>query len=255
MLPPLEHIILRGALIAVRVGGVMTFAPFFGNVGVTIRLKAVLTVLLTAILYPTCVVPSSALSPAGWSQLALSEAAFGLASGLCLQFIFDAAELAGQIAGFQFAFSLVNVIDPNTNVETPVLSIFHQLLCLLLFLQMNVHHWIVRAMVRSFEYVPSGTIVFSTGFLQELFHAAGAMFVVGMQIATPVLLATLMIDLAVAFLTKASPQLPAILFSIPMKSFVGYAVLAIGVSLWPAIFEKQFAAAISWSERLLHLSH
>ena len=73
--------------------------------------------------------------------------------------------------------------------------------------------------------------------------------------AAPVLLATLVLDVSVGFLTKASPQLPAMLFSIPLKSLVGYGVLAIAIGLWPAIFEKQFVLALGWSERLLHLAH
>jgi flagellar biosynthetic protein FliR len=255
MLPLAEHILMRGALIAVRVGGVMSFAPFFGGTGVPARVKAVLTLLITALLYPVCSISADAVTPIGWSRLVLSEAVLGLAFGLCLQFIFEAAELAGQVVGFQFAFSLVNVIDPNTNVDTPVLSIFHQLFALLFFLQLNVHHWILRGVVKSFDYVPVGTVTISTAFVNQMFHAAGAMWLVGVQIATPVLLATLLLDVSVAFLTKASPQLPAILFSIPMKSLVGYSVLAIGVALWPAIFEKEFVLALGWSERLLHLAH
>jgi flagellar biosynthetic protein FliR len=255
VLPLLEHVLIRGALIAVRIGGIMTFAPFLGGTGIPARIKAFFTLLLTVLLYPVCTISNTAVTPLVWSKIALSEAVLGLAVGLCVQFIFEAAELAGQVAGFQLAFSLVNVIDPNTNVDTPVLSVFHQLFALLLFLQLNVHHWILRAAVKSFDYVPVGSVNISAAFLAEMLHAAGAMWFVGLQIATPILFATLLIDLTVAFLTKASPQLPAILFSIPMKSVVGYGVLAIGISLWPGIFEKQFTAALGWSERLLHLAH
>jgi flagellar biosynthetic protein FliR len=255
MLPLVEHILIRGALIALRVGGVMSFAPFLGGTGVPVRIKAVFTLVFTALLYPICPVPAAALTPTGWSHVVLGETALGLAMGLCLQFIFETAEMAGQVVGFQFAFSLVNVIDPNTNVETPVMSIFHQLFALLFFLQLNVHHWMLRGIVKSFDYVPVGSVVISTAMMKELLHSAGAMWLVGVQIATPVLFATVLLDLTVGFLTKASPQLPAMLFSIPMKSFVGYAVLGIGIGLWPGIFEKQFTLALGWSERLLHLAH
>ena len=185
----------------------------------------------------------------------MGETILGLAIGLCLQFILEGAQLAGQVAGFQFSFSLVNIIDPNTNVDTPVLSVFHQFFAVLFFLQLNVHHWILRGLARSFDYVPVGSVTISTAFMRELFHAAGAMWLVGVQMAAPVLLATLVLDVTVGFLTKASPQLPAMLFSIPLKSLVGYGVLAIGIGLWPAIFEKQFVLALGWSERLLHLAH
>ncbi len=255
MPPFLEHVVLRVMAISLRVGGLMSFAPFVGNASIPARIKAVFTLAITAVLYPICPVPQVALTVMGMARLALGEAILGLGIGLCLQFIFEGAVMAGQLGGFQFAFSLVNIIDPQTNVDTPVLSVFHQLFVLLLFLQLNVHHWLLRGVVKSFDYVPVGSVVLRLPAIKELFRDAGGLWLVGVQIATPIILSTMLIDVAVGFLSKASPQMPAILLSIPVKSLVGYAVLAITVGFWPVFFEKQFALALGWSERLLHLAH
>jgi flagellar biosynthesis protein FliR len=251
----LEHFVLRVMALALRVGGLMSFAPFVGDGSVPVPIKAVLTLALTGLLYPFCPVPKVALTVAGMARLALGEAILGLGIGLCLQFIFEGALLAGQLAGFQFAFSLVNIIDPQSNVDTPVLSVFHQMAALLIFLYLNVHHWILRGIVRSFDYVPVGSVTFGLPLLRELLRDSGGLWLVGVQIATPILLSTMVLDVAVGFLSKASPQMPAILISIPLKSLVGYAILAIAVGLWPAFFERQFALALGWSERFLHLAH
>jgi flagellar biosynthesis protein FliR len=251
----LEHFVLRVMAISLRVGGLMSFAPFVGDGSIPVRVKAVFTLALTALLYPICPVPQVALTVVGLTRFALSEAILGLGIGLCLQFIFEGALLAGQLVGFQFAFSLVNIIDPQSNVDTPVLSVFHQLFALLIFLQLNVHHWLLRGIVRSFEYVPFGSAVLSLLTLKELLRDAGGLWLVGVQIATPILLSTMVLDVAVGFLSKASPQMPAILLSIPLKSLVGYAILAVAAGLWPVFLEKQFALALGWSERLLHLAH
>jgi len=253
--PILEHWMLRGMAIGLRVGGLMSFAPFVGNTSVPPRIKVAFTLAITALLYPVCAVPDVALTLASMARLALSEVVLGLVIGLCLQFIFEGATLAGQVAGFQFAFSLVNVIDPQTSVDTPVLSVFHQLVALLIFLQLNVHHWLLRGIVKSFDYVPIGTAAFTLPVARELLRDAGGLWLVGVQIATPILLSTIILDVAVGFLSKASPQMPAILFSIPLKSLVGYAILAVAVGLWPVFFEGQFARALGWSERILHLAH
>jgi flagellar biosynthesis protein FliR len=251
----LEHILLRGALIGVRVAGVMTFAPFLSSTAYPVRVKAAFTLVCTALLYTVCPVPAGLLAPGEWTRIVFSEIVLSLAMGLCLQFIFESVQVAGQLAGFQLGFSLVNVIDPQTNVDTPVLSTFHQLFVLLLFLQLNVHHWILRGLVKSYDYVPVGSAHLTASFVKEFLHHAGAMWLVGVQIAAPLLFATVVIDVTVGFLSKASPQLPAILLSIPMKSLVGYIVFGVAVRIWPTLFEKQFALALGWSERLLHLAH
>jgi flagellar biosynthetic protein FliR len=255
LLTLLEHILYRALPIGLRVGGLMSFAPFFGSTSIPVRLKAAFTLVLTALLYPVCVIPPLVLTPAGWTRLVLGEMTLGLTIGLCLQFVFEGAQLAGQLVGFQFSFSLVNIIDPQTNVDTPVLSIFHQLFAMFFFLQFNVHHWLLRGLVKSFDYVPVGTIVISATMAKELFRAAGGMWLIGLQIATPILLATVLIDVSIGFLTKASPQIPAMFLSIPLKTMIGFVVLAISIGLWPVIFEKQFAVALGWSERLLRLAH
>jgi flagellar biosynthetic protein FliR len=250
----LEHFLYHAMPIGLRVAGLMSFAPFLGDIAVPSRIKAVFTIVLTALLYPVSVVPQFALTPWGWARLAMGEITIGLGLGLCMQFVFEGVQLAGQLAGFQLPFSLVNVIDPQTNVDTPVLSVFHQLLALLLFLRLDVHHWILRGLAKSFAYMPIGKVVISEAAMKVLFRDATAMWLVGVQIAAPILLATMLIDVTVGFLSKASPQLPAILLSIPLKSLVGYVVLALAVGLWPSILEKQFALALGWSENMLHLA-
>lgn len=255
MPPFLEHNVLRVLAISLRAGGLMSFAPFLGSASIPVRIKAVLTLAITALLYPICPVPQVALTITGLTRIMLCEAVLGLGIGLCLQFVFEGALLAGQIAGFQFSFSLVNIIDPQSGVETPVLSIFHQGFVLFFFLYFNVHHWLLRGIVKSFEYVPVGSVALRLPLLKELFRDATGMWLVGVQIATPLILSTLLLDVAVGFLSKVSPQMPAILLSIPLKSMVGYVVLAVSVGLWPVFFEKQFALALGWSERLLHLAH
>lgn len=255
MPPFLEIMAFRILAISFRVGGLMSFAPFIGSSSIPVRVKAVFTIAMTAILYPIAPIPQIAPNAMEMARFAMGEAVLGLGIGLCMQFIFEGALLAGQVAGFQFSFSLVNIIDPQSSVDTPVLSVFHRAVALLLFLQLNVHHWLLRGVVKSFEYVPVGSATVGLPMVRELFRDASALWLVGVQIATPILLSTLLIDVAVGFLSKASPQMPAILFSIPLKSLAGYAILAVTVGLWPVFFEKQFALALAWSERVLRLSH
>jgi len=245
---------MQGAAIAMRVGAAMTFMPFFGSSAIPIRLKAVWTLAVTVLLFPSIGVTLPTLSLFTLAQVALSELMLGLLMGLCLQFVLEAVQIAGQVGGFQLSFSLVNVIDPQTNVDTPVLANMEQLVVLLLFLQMNVHHWILRAIQRSFETVPLGSISFSMEHVKQLFHAAGEMFVAGLQIAAPLLLATVVLDVTVGFMSKAAPQLPVLFLSIPLKSLLGYLVLGMAFGLWPGFFEKAFGHALQWSWRLLELS-
>ena len=165
----------------------------------------------------------------------------------------EAVQLAGQILGVQMGFSLVNIIDPQTQVDTPVLAIFHQLVTLLLFLQMNVHHWLLRGLARSFAYLPAGSLTGSLVSAQFLLRSAGGIFLAGVQIAAPALAATLIADIMLGFLGKASPNLPVLFLGLSVKSVLGLVVIMAALAAWPRVLEKHFMEAIGLGEQLLHL--
>jgi flagellar biosynthetic protein FliR len=206
-------------------------------------------------LYGIVPAPPVPLNLSNWAGVVLSEAAVGLMMGLSVQLVLEGVSLAGQLAGTQLGFSLAAIIDPQTNIETPVLNVFHQMIGLLIFLQLDVHHWMLRSLVASFGYLPVGTGLITLATTRGLFRAAGAMWLIGVQMAAPILLATILVDVTIGFLSKASPQLPAMLIGISAKSLIGYAVLGASAVLWPSLLEKQFTNAMGWSERLLHLAH
>ncbi len=254
-----EHELLRWlaqvAPVALRVGGLLTFSPFFGDRAVPNRVKAGLLVVLTALLFPVTPAQPALLGTVDWVRMALGEFLVGLLMGLSLQLVFEGMQFAGQLSGIQLGLSLATLFDPQSEADSTALSVFYNLITLLIFLQLNVHHWLLRALSKSFEYLPAGSLMATQLMSRQLVHVAGALFVLGIQIAAPVLLATMMIDLVLGFLSKASPQLPALLLGIPVKNLTGYALLIGAISLWPGILERRFAFAIGAAERMLHLAH
>ncbi len=255
MEPRLEEMIAAVVFVGARVSGVMVFAPFLGSSAISPRVKAGLVVLVTAVLYPVCAPRGLSLTAAGVARAMLSEALIGLLMGLAIQFVFEAAQFAGQVMGMQVGFGLVNILDPNTQVDTPVLAVFSQTIVMLIFLQLNVHHWLLRGLASSFGYLPAGTAVVSGDLVRQLLHAAGGIWLAGVQVAAPALIATLLADLVLGFLGKASPQLPVLFLGLSVKSMVGLSVLALSLKYWPGIFERYFSNGIRCAERLLQLAH
>ena len=250
----LERVIAQAVFVGVRIGMLMVFAPFFGSLGIPMRVKAGLTVALTALLYPVYAPRAFDLTRLDWCRVMAGEVIVGLILGLTLTFVVEGAELAGQIMGFQLGYSLVNVIDPQTQVDTPVLSIFHQGVVLLLFLQLGVHHWLLRGLAKSFEYLPPGVASATPAATGELLHAAGAMLTIAVQIAAPALSATLLADIVLGLIGKASPRLPVLFTGLSIKALVGFLVLAGSLRYWPVLMERYFTRALATTEHLLHLA-
>jgi flagellar biosynthetic protein FliR len=238
----------------VRVGGLLLFAPFFSGAAIAPRVKVGLAISLTILLYPAYGPHRLPVSAVEWVEIVLSETVLGLLFGLAVQFTFESAQLAGQILGVQMGYSLVSVFDPQSQADTPVVSVFHQIILLLIFLRLDVHHWMLRAIAASFAYIPAGAMAGDLLHKTHVLQVAGGMWLAGVQLAAPALLATLLADVALGLLGKAAPQLPVLLLGLSVKSLLGLAVLFCGIAVWPRFFERHFTDAVLMGERLLHLA-
>src|SRR6201993_4650177 len=185
-----------GALLTIstRISGILLFAPFYGSTVIPIRLKAILMVVLTALLYPMLSGTLSRLSISQWPMTVISELLIGIALGVATQIVFDGVQMAGQVLSVQMGYSLVSILDPQTLAESTVVASFHQTVAMLVFLRLNVHLWILRALARSFDYLPPASGHFGAAFTTATVLAGAAVFSIGVQIAAPVLSATLFAD-------------------------------------------------------------
>jgi flagellar biosynthesis protein FliR len=251
---PIERYLPLVLVAGARVSGVLLTAPFLGSSSVPPRIKVSIAIVLTALLVP--MVPATAvLAMSGLAPLILREMAIGFLLGFTLQFFFEAAQLAGQVLGVQMGFSLASIINPTSDADSAVLSVFSEMVVLLLFIQLQVPHWLIRGLARSFDYLPPGQFSLTWPGVSGLMQFAGGIWVAGVQIAAPVLVATVFTDIALGFLGKASPQMPVLFVGMSLKNVVGLALLVGAVAFWPHFFEARFQQALTVSEAILRLPH
>jgi len=247
----LNDMLPAAVLISLRVGALISFAPFFSGEGLTVQTKAALTVALTAVMFPVhrpVLIPTNI---AEWVRAAGSELVLGLMMALAMKFVFEAARLAGQLMGFQLGYSLVNIIDPQSSVETPVLSVFTYTFAFLIFMRLDGHHFILRGLAHSYDVVAPGQAMTTMATAASMFHGAAGIWGAAVEIAAPVMVTTLLMDILLSFLSKASPQLAVLPVGIAAKAIVGFTVLWIAVAGWPRLFEHYFVLAGRFGERLL----
>ncbi len=249
----LGQLLAAAGFAGARVSGLMIYCPFLGSDAVPLRLKAALTLLITALVYPGHGPMQLTFGAWQWAGIALTEVVIGLVLGLAANFMMEAPMMAGQILGVQMGYSLASLFDPLTQADTPVLGELHRLAALLIFLQLDVHHWLLRAVASSFAYLPAGAAPAGFAAAGGLLHAAGGIFLAGVQIAAPGLVATMVADVGLGFLGKASPQLPVLFLGLSLKNLLGLAVMAMVVGYWPHSFSQRFAELITVGERLLGL--
>lgn len=215
--------VLIFAVVLARVGGLVTFAPFWSNQAAPARVRAALAMVLALCLTPA-VAPHLDTPPGDFVGLTVTlicELAVGCALGLIGRVIFSALELAAQVLGLQLGLSLAAIIDPATRAQTTALGTIAQMFGLMILMGADAHHWVLTAVVRSFQSVGPGNFRASPELAQLMLRLSADALAVGVALAAPAIIVLLAIEFILAVAGRAAPQLQVMVVGFPVKIMVG----------------------------------
>jgi flagellar biosynthetic protein FliR len=245
-----QQFVTAGLLVMIRLSGLMIFAPFFSSSAIAPRIKAGFLFAMTVLLAPA-VAAVPAARPALDMSAVLGELGVGLVFGLSLMLLNEALLFAGTLLGMQFSFSLVNLMDLNSMIETPVLGQMLGWLGVLVLIGSGLDRTLLAALVRSFSAVPVGHAVIQARTGAALAAMAGGIFLAGLQLAAPVVAAALVVEVTIGLIARMSPQLPAMVMGVPLKTLVSYGVLIGSLAVWPSWIERHFTALLDAAAKLV----
>ncbi len=234
-----ERLILTLLLIMARVGTITIFAPFFSVTTFGVQVRVYLTLFLSVALLPVVHIGDlpTPMPFLGWGVLFIQEALIGLGVGLVMRMILAGVQMTGHLIGFQIGYSFVNVIDPQTAVQTSTLTVFLNFIAVVIFVLMNGHHFVIAALAGSFTHIPPMHAAFGRGVFDAVSSAAGTIFVLGLQLATPMLFLLVLLDVVVGIIGRVAPQVPILIIAFPLKVIVGIASLGVGLAYFRDSFQ------------------
>ena len=236
-----------------RVGAVLAVAPPFAAVAVPVRVRALIAMALTVGLLPvvsTHATHATHATPqplAGFALGIAGEVLIGLAMGMSLALVFTAAQWAGELISQQMGLNLSEMYDPRGAGGGGVGSLgqMYWLLTVVVFMGANGHHALLRGVAASFDAVPvmsmanGGPIVaLMVGLLQS---ATG----LAIQLAAPVFVTMLVVDLALGMVGRTMPQLGMMTAGVTVRSIAGLVVLIAGMALTAGVVQ---GAAVNWMQ-------
>jgi flagellar biosynthesis protein FliR len=204
-----------------RLTGMLTWAPVLGHRGVPVPHRAGLALLLALVLTP--LLPSRVGGPdeaLGWTLAVAGEAFVGLAIAMVAQLVMAAADVAGELIGFQMGLTASAVFDPSTGQHAGVVARFQQMLALLFFLAVNGHHLLIRAVVSSFQRVGPGAVL-EPAVTGGIVGLGGTVLQSGVALAAPLIGMLLVLNIALALLARATPQANVFIVGLPMSVGLG----------------------------------
>lgn len=216
-------------LVLGRIGGLFSAIPLFGGKSVPARIKVATVFAMTLVFFPIVraglpVLPSDSIS---LGLLIARETLIGLSLGLLSQVIFSAVEFCGQIIGLQMGFSAAAQFDPTMGTQVSVMSMMQNLLAVLLFMGLGMHHVFIRAVIESYTLVPVGAWHMSGELLQFVVATTTGVFILAIKLAAPVMAALLAATVALGVMARSFPQMNIFMISFPLNIGLGFLVLGI----------------------------
>lgn len=212
-----------------RIGGLIAALPVLSGRSVPMKVKGALVLALGVLLAPLIHLPTVPYDPLVLTAGLLSEMVIGLAIGLAVRLFFGAFEVAGEMIGVQMGFGVVQLFDPATSRQTPIMAQYFTLLASLVLLSLNGHMLIVATILSSYESIPAFGASLSTGVGDDVLRLSQQMFMVGLKLAAPVLVVILMINILLAILGRAVSQINVFVLSFPITIVGGLAVLSLSM--------------------------
>ncbi len=239
--PDVNHI-LTFLLILTRVSGVFFLAPIFGSHNIPTQVKIGLALMTSIALFPFIASPhlDKSIDMINFALLIFKELSVGGIIGFTANLVFMGFLLAGQIIDFQLGFSMVNVIDPLSNLSVSIMGQFKNLLAVLIFLAINGHHYLFTALAKSFDIVPLTTFTLTPGVSENFLGMIVNMFVIGLKVGGPAIGVLFMTDLAMGLVSRAVPQMNVFIVGMPLKIAIGFATVIAMLAFFSAYVVKMF---------------
>ncbi len=227
LFPDFERWFSAGFIVFARLLGFIRFAPVFNrkeiNTITKLSLALLVTIMITPILHPA--MPPKDVSPI---LLWILNFAVGAIIGYIAQTILLAIEAGGDMINTQMGLSSAMVMDPTTNSQTSILSRVITLMGICIFIEIGGLYWLFNALIRSFEIFPIYAVhiplekIINMDYLVKV---TSNVLYMGLQIASPILLATMGQDIILGVISKTAPQVNVFQLSFLFKPVFGAAIM------------------------------
>lgn len=226
-------------LVLSRVAGLMLASPLFSGTMLPMPINAILALAISLSVFPLMAgrvaVPVTLASAAGGMA---GELAIGLALGLGVTLVFAGVQIGAQLVSQQAGLALGEVFNPMMEASGTEVSQLYFLVAMAVFLAVDGHHALVRALLDSFATIPPLGFRPDSGLVVLMVEVLTLSFVIAVRVAGPVMLALLLAFLALGFISRTVPQLNLLTIGFPLKVSMALFVMALALmSLEPILVD------------------
>lgn len=224
-------------LLLLRFIPLVIFTPVFGGALIPQRMHIGICLSLVAVF----VMPFLAAHPTGWAWDAyvfvmLKELLIGSVLAFSVLVVFESFTMAGAIIDIARGASIANSFDQLSQTQQPLMAIFLRHLFVVGFLTIGGQRLLLGALGESYAVLPLGggelPGLLGPARSLALIQLVGKMLIVGVRLATPVLIVMLLLDVSLGLMNRVAPQVQVFFLSLTIKGTAGILIVFLGFGVF-----------------------
>jgi flagellar biosynthetic protein FliR len=188
--------------------------------------------------------------------LIMKEALVGITIGFIAYIMVSAIQIAGGFIDFQMGFAMVNIMDPQTGAQSPIMGQYLYVMSLFVLLVINGHHLILDGIYYSYQFIPLDQAWLPLGHeevAKYIVTSFNSMFMIAFQMSLPIVASLFLVDVALGIAARTFPQLNIFVVGLPLKIGVGFIILIIVMSTLIVVISYLFETMLITMRGLMAL--
>jgi flagellar biosynthesis protein FliR len=238
-------------LVFFRVMAMLWLLPLFQSRSVSTVYKAGLGLIIAFVVYPSAHAVN--LNADGFLIFiaVLKEVFIGLSVGFFVRILFSMVSAAGEVISMQSGLSFARMMDPAMTTNVTIIEQLKSLLAIMIFLGMDGHHTVIKALSASIKQIPPGSVAPKPILFEYLIGSVGSIFAASLKICAPVVVTLFLVDLALGILVRLVPQVNVFVEGASIKIIITLAVLAMALNLIAPVIAGLFRGMETEIPRIL----
>ncbi len=225
-------------MILVRIASFVFIAPFFGMNNTPSRVKIGFSVFVALILYQM-ILPKEMLEYSGVIEFAiiiLKEGITGLLIGFAANICNSIIVFSGKIIDMEIGLAMANIYDPTTNSQSGLTGTMYNYLIMLLLMATDMHHYILRALIDTYQIIPiNGTVFNWQHIMGTMTMYISDLMIIGFRIVLPIFASSMILNCILGIMAKVAPQMNMFAVGVQLKILLGVSIMFVTIMLLPDI--------------------
>lgn len=233
--------VYAAGLVFCRVGALVMLMPGLGEAAVPPRIRLafalLMGILLAPLVAPNLPVPSTVGSV---GAMVIREILLGLMIGGILRLFLSSLAVAGEIVSIQTTLGFAQTANPSMGAPAATLSTFLTLLGIVLIMTTDLHHLFIGAIAQSYTVFPFTKAVPVGDAATLAVQTVGGSFALGVQLAAPVIVFSLVFNLAAGLIGRVMPQFQIYFVSSPLAVIFGLSIFALSLGVIGMVWTSRY---------------